>query len=282
METLRSPVVVASLSWCKSVSSRSASSLASLKLRSWQQQQQHVSFSNLVVGRKSKRSLLSIKCDAVTTTSIGASEIDASYMRMCVELAQEATGNTSPNPIVGCVIVKDGRIVGRGFHPKAGQPHAEVAYLQLPFVHSRTPLLHITIRDHSDALTAEISIFFESYLTLLYVSLFLSVLIHWGLYFRGLCKWVNARKELAANGVSVCAGVRLERSRGLSTGCNSVCESGAVQSPWSDPTLQSSIRESQAEACRCWRCGSKPSSCRCFGCYKFIVYEMKIRLLFWN
>ena len=56
----------------------------------------------------------------------GASLEDAAYMRMCVALALEALGKTSPNPIVGCVIVKDGRIVGRGFHPKAGEPHAEV------------------------------------------------------------------------------------------------------------------------------------------------------------
>ncbi|OAY81013.1 Riboflavin biosynthesis protein PYRD, chloroplastic [Ananas comosus] len=48
------------------------------------------------------------------------------YMRRCVELARKALGRTSPNPMVGCVIVRDGEIVGEGFHPKAGQPHAEV------------------------------------------------------------------------------------------------------------------------------------------------------------
>lgn len=51
---------------------------------------------------------------------------DGYYMRRCVELAKTAIGFTSPNPMVGCVIVKDGKIVGQGFHPKAGQPHAEV------------------------------------------------------------------------------------------------------------------------------------------------------------
>ncbi|KAL1205339.1 Riboflavin biosynthesis protein PYRD [Cardamine amara subsp. amara] len=55
---------------------------------------------------------------------------DAFYMRKCVELAKRATGCTSPNPMVGCVIVKDGDIVGQGFHPKAGQPHAEVFALR--------------------------------------------------------------------------------------------------------------------------------------------------------
>ncbi|KAI9089969.1 hypothetical protein K1719_028939 [Acacia pycnantha] len=52
------------------------------------------------------------------------------YMRRCVELARKALGFTSPNPMVGCVIVKDGEVVGEGFHPKAGQPHAEVFALR--------------------------------------------------------------------------------------------------------------------------------------------------------
>ncbi|PQQ12376.1 riboflavin biosynthesis protein PYRD chloroplastic [Prunus yedoensis var. nudiflora] len=52
------------------------------------------------------------------------------YMRRCVELARKAIGCTSPNPMVGCVIVKDGKVVGEGFHPKAGQPHAEVFALR--------------------------------------------------------------------------------------------------------------------------------------------------------
>ncbi|KAI3444555.1 hypothetical protein Pfo_001220 [Paulownia fortunei] len=55
---------------------------------------------------------------------------DGHYMRRCVELAKKAIGCTSPNPMVGCVIVKDGKIVGEGFHPKAGQPHAEVFALR--------------------------------------------------------------------------------------------------------------------------------------------------------
>ncbi|KAF7844276.1 riboflavin biosynthesis protein PYRD, chloroplastic-like [Senna tora] len=55
---------------------------------------------------------------------------DGFYMRRCVELARKAVGFTSPNPMVGCVIVKDGEVVGEGFHPKAGQPHAEVFALR--------------------------------------------------------------------------------------------------------------------------------------------------------
>ncbi|XP_010439538.1 PREDICTED: riboflavin biosynthesis protein PYRD, chloroplastic-like [Camelina sativa] len=55
---------------------------------------------------------------------------DAFYMKKSVELAKRAIGCTSPNPMVGCVIVKDGDVVGEGFHPKAGQPHAEVFALR--------------------------------------------------------------------------------------------------------------------------------------------------------
>lgn len=51
---------------------------------------------------------------------------DEVYMRRSLEIARKAVGHTSPNPMVGCVIVKNGKIVGEGFHPKAGQPHAEV------------------------------------------------------------------------------------------------------------------------------------------------------------
>eukprot|EP00899_Mesostigma_viride_P010861 jgi/Mesvir1/19777/Mv13077-RA.3 len=54
------------------------------------------------------------------------SEDDRRYMRRAVELAAQAWGRTAPNPMVGCVIVKDGQVVGEGFHPKAGEPHAEV------------------------------------------------------------------------------------------------------------------------------------------------------------
>lgn len=47
------------------------------------------------------------------------------YMRMAVELAQKGEGHTSPNPMVGCVVVKDGRIAAQGFHEQYGGYHAE-------------------------------------------------------------------------------------------------------------------------------------------------------------
>jgi diaminohydroxyphosphoribosylaminopyrimidine deaminase/5-amino-6-(5-phosphoribosylamino)uracil reductase len=54
------------------------------------------------------------------------SEQDLEWMSLCLELARQARGRTAPNPMVGCVIVKDGELIGEGFHPAAGQPHAEV------------------------------------------------------------------------------------------------------------------------------------------------------------
>lgn len=51
---------------------------------------------------------------------------EAAYMEEALELARMGLGYTSPNPSVGCVIVKDGEIVGRGYHHRAGTPHAEV------------------------------------------------------------------------------------------------------------------------------------------------------------
>ncbi|WP_231943535.1 bifunctional diaminohydroxyphosphoribosylaminopyrimidine deaminase/5-amino-6-(5-phosphoribosylamino)uracil reductase RibD [Calothrix sp. NIES-3974] len=51
-------------------------------------------------------------------------------MRRCLELALKAKGCTSPNPMVGAVVVRDGKVVGEGFHPKAGEPHAEVFALR--------------------------------------------------------------------------------------------------------------------------------------------------------
>lgn len=48
------------------------------------------------------------------------------YMKLALELAANAKGRTSPNPLVGAVVVKDNRVVGCGWHRKAGTPHAEV------------------------------------------------------------------------------------------------------------------------------------------------------------
>jgi diaminohydroxyphosphoribosylaminopyrimidine deaminase/5-amino-6-(5-phosphoribosylamino)uracil reductase len=51
---------------------------------------------------------------------------DELYMQRCLELAAIGMGNVSPNPLVGCVMVSGGQIIGEGYHAKFGGPHAEV------------------------------------------------------------------------------------------------------------------------------------------------------------
>lgn len=51
---------------------------------------------------------------------------DASFMRIALEEARKGQGRTAPNPCVGAVVVREGEIVGRGYHQRAGTPHAEV------------------------------------------------------------------------------------------------------------------------------------------------------------
>ncbi|MCR5514966.1 MAG: riboflavin biosynthesis protein RibD, partial [Lachnospira sp.] len=52
-------------------------------------------------------------------------KIDEMYMKEAIELAKKGMGFTNPNPLVGAVIVKNGQIIGRGYHKKYGQLHAE-------------------------------------------------------------------------------------------------------------------------------------------------------------
>lgn len=56
---------------------------------------------------------------------------DLKYMKRALTLARKGIGRTSPNPAVGCVIVKNGRIIGEGWHKKAGTPHAEIHALNM-------------------------------------------------------------------------------------------------------------------------------------------------------
>src|SRR5580692_1720719 len=54
---------------------------------------------------------------------------DLSHMRAALGLARRGLGNSWPNPAVGCVIVRDGRVVGRGWTQPGGRPHAEAEAL---------------------------------------------------------------------------------------------------------------------------------------------------------
>src|SRR5512135_1142366 len=56
--------------------------------------------------------------------------IDSQWMARALQLAERGLYTTSPNPRVGCVLVKAGAVVGEGWHERAGEPHAEVHALR--------------------------------------------------------------------------------------------------------------------------------------------------------
>lgn len=66
-------------------------------------------------------------------------------MRAALRLAARGLGETNPNPVVGCVIVKDGRVVGKGFHERAGGPHAEVVALERAGERARGATLYVNL-----------------------------------------------------------------------------------------------------------------------------------------
>jgi len=66
-------------------------------------------------------------------------------MQRALQLAREALGRTAPNPTVGAVIVRDGQIVGEGFHPRAGEPHAEIFALRQAGERARGADIYVTL-----------------------------------------------------------------------------------------------------------------------------------------
>jgi diaminohydroxyphosphoribosylaminopyrimidine deaminase / 5-amino-6-(5-phosphoribosylamino)uracil reductase len=70
---------------------------------------------------------------------------DKEYMALAISLAQKTIGQTSPNPSVGAVVVKDGRIVGLGTHLKAGEPHAEVHALNMAGGDAKGSTIYVTL-----------------------------------------------------------------------------------------------------------------------------------------
>lgn len=70
---------------------------------------------------------------------------DAGYMRMALRLARKGLGRTSPNPAVGAVLVRGGRVVGRGYHKAAGLPHAEVEAIRDAGRAARGADLYVTL-----------------------------------------------------------------------------------------------------------------------------------------
>ncbi len=70
---------------------------------------------------------------------------DAAHMRTALRLARKGLGRTSPNPAVGAVLVRDGSVVGAGYHRKAGLPHAEVEAIRAAGEAARGADLYVTL-----------------------------------------------------------------------------------------------------------------------------------------
>lgn len=71
--------------------------------------------------------------------------LDAHYMARALELAAKGRFSTHPNPRVGCVIVRDGQVVGEGWHVRAGEPHAEVHALRAAGANARGATAYVTL-----------------------------------------------------------------------------------------------------------------------------------------
>jgi diaminohydroxyphosphoribosylaminopyrimidine deaminase/5-amino-6-(5-phosphoribosylamino)uracil reductase len=74
-----------------------------------------------------------------------SAELDERLMRRALALAARGLGETNPNPVVGCVVARGGRIVGEGFHERAGGPHAEVVALARAGARAKGATLYVTL-----------------------------------------------------------------------------------------------------------------------------------------
>ncbi len=70
---------------------------------------------------------------------------DREYMREALDLALKGRGRTSPNPMVGALVVKNKKVIGRGYHHRAGTPHAEIHALNAAGMEARGSTLYVTL-----------------------------------------------------------------------------------------------------------------------------------------
>ena len=70
---------------------------------------------------------------------------DRAWMEMAYGLAAKARGRTSPNPLVGAVVVRDGAVAGEGFHERPGGPHAEIIALGRAGRRAKGATLYLTL-----------------------------------------------------------------------------------------------------------------------------------------
>jgi len=70
---------------------------------------------------------------------------DAEYLARALELAERGRGGTAPNPVVGAVLVRDGAVVGEGWHERAGGPHAEIVALEAAGEDAQGATLYVSL-----------------------------------------------------------------------------------------------------------------------------------------
>ncbi len=70
---------------------------------------------------------------------------DIVFMKKALKLAARGKGRTSPNPAVGAVIVKEGNVIGEGYHKKAGTPHAEIIALEMAGSEAKGATMYVTL-----------------------------------------------------------------------------------------------------------------------------------------
>ena len=66
-------------------------------------------------------------------------DADLGWLDLAIRLGRRGWGRVHPNPMVGCVLVRDGRVLSEGWHREFGGPHAEVDALERPFTHRLRP-----------------------------------------------------------------------------------------------------------------------------------------------
>jgi len=71
--------------------------------------------------------------------------MDNFFMQQALNLAEKARGKTTPNPLVGAIVVKNGEVIGQGYHQKAGEPHAEVFALQEAGEKAHDATIYVTL-----------------------------------------------------------------------------------------------------------------------------------------
>ncbi|HEC31330.1 MAG TPA: riboflavin biosynthesis protein RibD, partial [Deltaproteobacteria bacterium] len=72
-------------------------------------------------------------------------QLDRKFIKMAIRLAAKGAGFVSPNPLVGAVVVKNGEVIGKGFHERFGGPHAEVNALKNAGGESKGATLYVTL-----------------------------------------------------------------------------------------------------------------------------------------